>query len=179
MTTVITATGISTGTGTFTGAVSTAALSPSGLIDTGANGQIKFPATQNPSSDANTLDDYEKGTWTPSVGGTATYTTQNGKYIKVGGCVSYTYDVKINAIGSGATTFLTGLPFTSNATHYGISSVVYFGSAASSLTWLGGHITPSGTQLNFDTQTAAGVSSGFAAVWGNGTEVIGGGLYFS
>jgi hypothetical protein len=34
---------------------------------------ISFPATQSASSDANTLDDYEEGTWTPSVGwGTAT-----------------------------------------------------------------------------------------------------------
>lgn len=30
-------------------------------------GQLKFPATQNPSSDANTLDDYEEGTWTPTI----------------------------------------------------------------------------------------------------------------
>src|ERR1035437_2045665 len=36
---------------------------------TGASaGQIKFPASQNASSDANTLDDYEEGTWTPADG---------------------------------------------------------------------------------------------------------------
>ena len=29
-------------------------------------GQLAFPATQNPSANANTLDDYEEGTWTPS-----------------------------------------------------------------------------------------------------------------
>jgi hypothetical protein len=28
---------------------------------------ISFPATQSASSDANTLDDYEEGTWTPTV----------------------------------------------------------------------------------------------------------------
>jgi hypothetical protein len=38
---------------------------------------ITFPAAQSASSDANTLDDYEEGTWTPNVGGTATYTLQN------------------------------------------------------------------------------------------------------
>ena len=27
---------------------------------------IIFPATQNASSDVNTLDDYEEGTWTPA-----------------------------------------------------------------------------------------------------------------
>jgi hypothetical protein len=36
----------------------------SGLL-TLSGGQIKFPATQSASSDANTLDDYEEGTWTP------------------------------------------------------------------------------------------------------------------
>lgn len=36
-------------------------------------GQIKFPSTQIPSADVNTLDDYAEGTWTPSLGGTATY----------------------------------------------------------------------------------------------------------
>ena len=50
---------------------------------------IVFPATQNPSSDPNTLDDYEEGTWTPTVigtttAGTATYAYQNGKYTKIG-----------------------------------------------------------------------------------------------
>ena len=31
------------------------------------SGQITFPTTQVPSSDANTLDDYEEGTWTPVI----------------------------------------------------------------------------------------------------------------
>ena len=43
---------------------------------------IAFPATQSASSDANTLDDYEEGTWTPtysgSTSGTGTHTQQNG-----------------------------------------------------------------------------------------------------
>ena len=49
---------------------------------------ITFPATQSDSSNANTLDDYEEGTWTPNVGtlvnmtGTPTYT--NAKYQKIG-----------------------------------------------------------------------------------------------
>jgi len=41
-------------------------VAPQKLLDiSGASaGQIKFPATQNASADANTLDDYEEGTWT-------------------------------------------------------------------------------------------------------------------
>ena len=43
---------------------STAGLAITGLTDISAatSGQIKFPATQNASADANTLDDYEEGT---------------------------------------------------------------------------------------------------------------------
>ena len=37
---------------------------------------ITFPATASASSNANTLDDYEEGTWTPTLGGTATYNFQ-------------------------------------------------------------------------------------------------------
>ena len=52
-------------------------------------GQIAFPASQNASADANTLDDYEEGTWTPTVSGTGTagvgtYSIQTGHYIKIG-----------------------------------------------------------------------------------------------
>ena len=43
---------------------------------------ITFPATQSASSDANTLDDYEEGDWTPSIGGNATYGGDtDGRYV--------------------------------------------------------------------------------------------------
>lgn len=48
---------------------------------------VSFPATQSASTDANTLDDYEEGTWTPtlvSTGLTFGYTDQSGTYTKVG-----------------------------------------------------------------------------------------------
>ena len=48
---------------------------------------IAFPATQSASSDANTLDDYEEGTWTPTVN-SGTITVGNNAYIKVGRLVT-------------------------------------------------------------------------------------------
>lgn len=48
-----------------------APMALSGQLDLGSTGQIVFPATQNASSNANTLDDYEEGTWTPTVGSSA------------------------------------------------------------------------------------------------------------
>jgi hypothetical protein len=50
---------------------------------------ITFPATQVASADANTLDDYEEGTWTPqfTFGKTGCYDilqTETGVYTKIG-----------------------------------------------------------------------------------------------
>ena len=84
-----------------------------GLTVTG--GQIKFPATQVPSADVNTLDDYEEGTWTPSVGGTATYTIQTGTYTKIGRQVTIRGTLQINVIGTGSQTTISGLPFAAAA----------------------------------------------------------------
>jgi hypothetical protein len=77
---------------------------------------ITFPATQSASSDANTLDDYEEGTWTPSLGGTTTYTQQNGIYTKIGNLVTVSFQLKINTIGTGSGFLITGLPFTQTST---------------------------------------------------------------
>ena len=77
--------GASAAAGTFT------TLTATGLTTT--NGQIKFPAVQNPSSDANTLDDYEEFSWTPvltySTPGnlSVTYSQQVGRGVKIGGWV--------------------------------------------------------------------------------------------
>jgi hypothetical protein len=80
---------------------------------------ITFPATAVAASDANTLDDYEEGTWTPvytgsagSIGATA-YTQQAGTYTKIGRQVTAKMRVALSSKGSwtGAALF-TGLPFT-------------------------------------------------------------------
>jgi hypothetical protein len=83
-------------------------------------GQIVFPATQNPSGNANTLDDYEKGTWTPSVtslGGTITTVgAVAGTYTKIGRVVVVTYNVEITNAGTGASAIqIAGLPFTNSS----------------------------------------------------------------
>ena len=79
---------------------------------------IAFPATQVPSSDANTLDDYEEGTWTPVLqfSGTpssgATYTTQAGTYTKIGRVVHIQALLVWTAKGSGTGVWqIAGLPF--------------------------------------------------------------------
>ena len=79
---------------------------------------ITFPATQSASTDANTLDDYEEGTWTPTVSGstvagTGTYTTQVGAYTKVGRLVTVTATVVWTAHTGTGNIRIPNLPFTS------------------------------------------------------------------
>ena len=89
-------------------------------------GQLSFPATQNASADANTLDDYEEGTFTPAMtfGGSATgvtFTTQSGRYTKIGREVFFDIFINLSNNGSGTgSAAITGLPFTSVA---GVGSV--------------------------------------------------------
>lgn len=78
---------------------------------------IVLGATSN--TDANTLDDYEEGTWTPNIrndGATATWTTQQGRYVKIGEQVTVWFNADGGSTprsggGSGAL-IMTGLPFT-------------------------------------------------------------------
>ena len=105
-----------------------AQVNPTGLAVTGltdisaaTSGQIKFPATQNASSDANTLDDYEEGTWTPAVtfGGAAvgvTYGASNaGQYVKVGRMMTVCGILELTSKGSSTGNIsITGLPVAGN-----------------------------------------------------------------
>ena len=82
-------------------------------------GQIKFPAAQNTSSDANTLDDYEEGSWTPVLSATGvsgvTYARQIGRYTKVGNVVTIIFTADLTSKGTGGSNqvSITGLPFAS------------------------------------------------------------------
>ena len=77
---------------------------------------ITFPATQSASSDANTLDDYEEGTWTPtatSAIGSLTSYTSSGQYTKVGRMVYVIGNVYITNAGTASGVLnVAGLPFT-------------------------------------------------------------------
>jgi hypothetical protein len=92
-----------------------------------SNGQIVFPASQVASAGANTLDDYEEGTWTPTV----TFATQGdrsiaspgivGWYVKVGGMVMAGGQVSgtMNYTTSGGNIRLQTFPFTPSQTAIG------------------------------------------------------------
>jgi len=74
---------------------------------------IAFPATQSASSNANTLDDYEEGTWTPALGGTWTSnpTGLGGYYTKIGRFVTAYLEFVGGTKTSSISGYFTGLPF--------------------------------------------------------------------
>ena len=76
---------------------------------------ITFPATQNQSSNVNTLDDYEEGTWTPVIvtegGSNFTITSSDCRYQKVGNKVYVQASITYSAKGSAALAYVSALPF--------------------------------------------------------------------
>ena len=108
-------------TGAFTTVTTTTSVAVGGSTLSGSGSGVQFPATQSASTDVNTLDDYEEGTWTPTIigtttAGTATYAYQLGYYTKVGRMVQITGYVEWSAgNGAGAGMRMNGLPFTANA----------------------------------------------------------------
>jgi len=105
--TIITTAGgaaISGTTGTFTGLVD---------ISAAGAGQIQFPATQNASSNANTLDDYEEGDWTPTdaSGAGLTLTVNGAQYVKIGRMVYGWFWITYPSTANGNYAEVGGLPF--------------------------------------------------------------------
>jgi hypothetical protein len=82
---------------------------------TSVNG-VQFPATQSASADANCLDDYEEGTWTPVDGSGAglsfTNTAGNCFYTKVGRTVTLSFRLTYPSTANGTAASIGGLPFT-------------------------------------------------------------------
>ena len=75
-------------------------------------GGIKFPATQSASADANTLDDYEEGTWTPTLPNGGTFYANYARYTRIGQQVTVYYYVATLAPAANASRFqIAGLPF--------------------------------------------------------------------
>jgi len=169
--------GVTTNSGTL---ISATTIGVGGATPAASGAGITFPATQSASTDANTLDDYEEGTWTPSVGGNATYTTRTANYTKVGNLVYIHCTITINTLGTGSTVVLSGLPFTSKntGTAQGIY-VCYYLSLANSITWLSGYVENNATTVQFTGNSTAATSiqnNGFA-VFGNSTTLIFSGVY--
>jgi hypothetical protein len=144
----------------FTGTVTAA-----GLVDLSgaAAGQIKFPGTQNASSNVNTLDDYEEGTWTPTLGGAGgtsgqTYSVRTGVYTKIGNTVTVAFDVTLSAKGTiTGNVEIQGLPFALQ----GCPAVGAFAWNATATNWVNmvGYMGTAATVIQVFGAAAAGTST--------------------
>jgi len=78
---------------------------------------------------ANKLDDYEEGTWTPSLSfasGSIGYAWNLGQYTKVGNQVSVNFAFSVNSISSpSGDIFLAGLPFAAGSGEQYVSSITF------------------------------------------------------
>ena len=128
---------------------------------------VNFPDTQSSSADANTLDDYEEGTFTPSLGGNTTYNAQVGNYTKIGRKVTCVISLNINAIGTGSTHTISGLPFTSIDATEASGCVGFFSGSASTVST----INPS-VNNNASTVTLCSVGGSGATATATSTAIF-------
>ena len=118
------------------------------------SGQINFPDTQNASTDANTLDDYQEGTWTPILCEMTTvannmdlHADSGGIFTKVGNLVFASCYIQVTGNGDATneTMGVHGLPFTAKNTPGNKAGIVIgenFNLGLASGSRLGGFISP-------------------------------------
>ena len=132
------------------------------VIGTSGKG-IDFSANGNAGGmTSEVLDDYEEGTWTPTLtgysgGSTQAYSSQSGKYTKIGNMVYAHFYVALSSKGniSGNYVFLEGFPFNHDSANGGDVIIGGFSGQANNTYWVGGDMT--------STVTAAWMSRGVAA----------------
>lgn len=146
---------------------------------------IAFPAMQVSSADANTLDDYEEGVWTPIIGGSGgesgqAYSVQSGKYKKIGSAVLCAFDVRLSTKGKITSTVqLKGFPFSPDSSMPCAIAFSFFQNLATSVYALGAS-TGGSTVANVSMMTAAATTPSYlsAADLSNTTTLQGSFIYF-
>jgi hypothetical protein len=166
----VTGTLSSSGASTFTGTGKFATTIGVGNATPAASGAgITFPATQSASSDANTLDDYEEGTFTPSpaFGGVSTGMTFDtnpslgGTYVKIGRVVYIDISIPFLSNGTGTGNFtIGGLPFTpTNSTTNYTSLSITIGAATGTVGGINARIQKNSTTISELTYSNTGTNS--------------------
>lgn len=122
----------------------TGAITASNFRISTAGGGIDFSVTSNGSGTTTSelLDDYEVGTFTPTIvggttAGTATYSARSAQYTKVGNCVHFRADIIWTGHTGTGLMSITGLPFAIGS-NYQTSIVARFDQTTSANTYIGG-----------------------------------------
>jgi len=121
-------------------------------------GSVAFPATAVLSADANTLDDYEEGTWTPTLWDTSesnsesqAYNSQYGTYTKIGNIVCIASYINLSTFGTLTTSsgsYIGGVPFTSASTGYHGMAILYGNYIITAGTSPGAYISSNGSKFH-------------------------------
>jgi hypothetical protein len=142
---------------------------------------IDFSATAGTGT-SELLDDYEEGVWTPvligtTVAGTGTYTTQEGKYTKVGNLVTFQMGLNWSAHTGTGTMQIQGLPFTTSATGLGVATVYVSDVASSAGTFIECFVSTSTTDIRLREVATGGGTAAAVAMDTAGTMFISGHYY--
>ena len=150
-------------------------------------GQIKFPASQNASTNAQTLDDYQENSLATALGFggsntgmSAGATAVNTTYItKIGNVVMINMESTITAKGSSTGDAAIALPVTANASGDAIIPI-WFENMASGLTSMMGRIEGGSNQMKlFKRDTDGEYTACTEADFTNTSHLIGSGTYRS
>jgi hypothetical protein len=150
-----------------TGNVVHMTLNTTGNLAFGSGKGIDFSATAGTGT-SELLSDYEEGTWTPvligtTVAGTGTYTTQEGKYTKVGNLVTFQMGLNWSAHTGTGTMQIQGLPFTTSATGLGVATVYVSDVASSAGTFIECFVSNSTTDIRLrEVATGGGTAAAVA-----------------
>ena len=124
---------------------------------------------------ANALDDYETGTWTPTIGATDE-TSSGGEYVKVGDLVFIRGQMIVGTLGSGDDDEISGLPFTPYTSNMGITVAYYNGIASNTYELRGNVRSNSKIRMEGKTSFGTGQASGITT-FKNGASVYFSGCY--
>jgi hypothetical protein len=136
-----------------------------GGVGGGGIGQLKFPAVQNPSSDSNTLDDFERGSWLPIIGGAGgtsgqTYGSQIGRYLKIGRFVWASGFATLTAKGTiTGNVQIQGLPFASENVGLQPLGIVTWNSLATNWVYMTAFVNANATNAELRGAAAAAGNS--------------------
>tara|TARA_A100000172_G_scaffold81167_1_gene73534 strand:+ start:12249 stop:12767 length:519 start_codon:yes stop_codon:yes gene_type:complete len=130
---------------------------------------------------SNLMDDYEEGTWTPRIKsesgeGTGTaYSSQQGRYTKIGDLVHCDFNVNVSTEGSfsGSYLMLAGLPFSisSNVPTVNLAMLYFYGLDDSVIT-IGLQADGGSAQAYIWSKTSSGTQREYLSITGIGTAEL-------
>ena len=155
------------------------------LILAGCGGDVEYTIQPSPTRAGNQLHSdvpgYAKFTWTPSVGGNATYVTQEGYGEKIGNIVGLHCFLQINQIGTGSVRNISGVPMFDAKRVIGTFAVGEWNTLANPFVFVSGQMAGDVVglvgQITLFSTAAGATSLGLNTVLGNGSYIYLTGIY--